>query len=740
MGELIDLAKRKGEDMESAFSAAAADPARHAEAFEALDFMVGHDRADQAEELGWTWLTEFAANHPPAESLALARRLLAACPASRQIRNDTIELLKRALPERSDLADWLNATGLVGEKVSAARGLRALDLALAVQPGDWLAERTSQHTADLTRQRIVQIVKLDPAGGSLAVRPPARPEVTVEILLAGDEYDRVDPDDFRVLVQTHPARLKELLADDPLAVLTSIIRAAGGQIDTDQLKDTLVDRVLAAGEYSKWWSRARTVARKSPNIRIEGRSPTMLVYDPVGTTLEQDTLATLARTWEPAARLAVVEGYLKTRPADQGPPDGAFLAALAERVARWLTMPLPTLGDELVAHRLAELGAPVRRDFSAAAMKRLAEDTEAVSHVIGLDGSLWPIALDLLPAAKPVAPAGPGPDDWMAVFLQLLPHAPVAMADRMAAALIDAGQIDRLNAEIMAIAESPLDCLDGQAWLWIGPACADRLDLPRSVELLDRLLWLGKEAENIATSNAKLAREVRATVRGALSARGFARFREHVAALDAELAPMLRRQIRRAEGLGLTVPESMLAILDERHPPIGEVKVRLDLWRQENVIYVSPAALAAKENELDHITNVLMPANSRAISAAAAHGDLSENSEYKFALEERDLLKARAARSQQELGAARLITADEVPTDHVTIYSRVELHPVGGGDPVRVGIVSPWDSNVTELRFNYKAPFSQLLLGKRVGETVRLSIDAGPETEFTIAALAVVGK
>ena len=41
-----------------------------------------------------------------------------------------------------------------------------------------------------------------------------------------------------------------------------------------------------------------------------------------------------------------------------------------------------------------------------------------------------------------------------------------------------------------------------------------------------------------------------------------------------------------------------------------------------------------------------MRANAKAIGEAAAHGDLSENSEYRFALEERDLLRARLAQLQ----------------------------------------------------------------------------------------------
>lgn len=736
MNDLLDLIKRNDSGFEAAFSTAIADPIRAAHALDALAQLVRQNRTEQAELLAWDWLAKARETASPIEALELCRRLLLACSGSAQLRTDLVELYKSAHPDRADLADWLTATGLDGAKVSPARALRAMDMAFAAQPGMMLIDRASQHHADIHQHRLAELVRLDSPAGTAIIRalPPRGGEQSIEILRLADDYVPADPDDFRVLAKTNPDRLRELLADDPGAMMISIIRAAGGQIDTDQLKDTLADdRVLSNAEYSKWWSRARTAAKKSPHVRIEGRNPTMLVYDAAGTTIEEETAATLAKTWEPPARLAVVEGYLKAKAGERQSPDPAFMTALAGRVAKWLSLPGTSLADALVAHQLARLGLPVAEPDAQLARRMLTEARDVIERVIALPESFWPMVIELLPQLRPVGADG----DWQSLFLQLLPHAPLASADAIAAALLDAGQSDRLNAEIIAIAESPLESMNGLAWLWVGPARADALQLPRPKELLDQLLWLAKQAETVATTDMKFAREIRATVRGALSARGYTRFREYVAALDPELAPVLRRQVKRADGIGLTVPETMLALLDEQYPPAVEARPTAEMWKRDDIIFVSAEALAGKEKELDHITNVLMPANSRAIAAAAAHGDLSENADYKCAMEERDLLKARAARVQNELAQARLITVDEVATDHVSIYSRVQLVPAAGGEPTVVCIVSPWDSNVADRKFNYKAPFSQLLLGKQVGQVVRLAFDGGPEADYRIQTIRV---
>ena len=60
-----------------------------------------------------------------------------------------------------------------------------------------------------------------------------------------------------------------------------------------------------------------------------------------------------------------------------------------------------------------------------------------------------------------------------------------------------------------------------------------------------------------------------------------------------------------------------------------------------------------------------IPDNSRAIGAAAALGDLSENSEWESAMEEQRNLTTRATTMDQELRKARLIEDQELPEGKV---------------------------------------------------------------------------
>ncbi|MBN1490855.1 MAG: GreA/GreB family elongation factor, partial [Phycisphaerae bacterium] len=116
------------------------------------------------------------------------------------------------------------------------------------------------------------------------------------------------------------------------------------------------------------------------------------------------------------------------------------------------------------------------------------------------------------------------------------------------------------------------------------------------------------------------------------------------------------------------------------------------------------------------------------------HGDLSENSEYKFALEERDLLRARAAGIQDDLSLARLIEPHIVPTDRVGVGSRVRVKSTDGAVEQELVFLGPWDAAIDRHIYNYKAPLSQRLMGLAVGETVELELDGVPR-EYRIEAV-----
>lgn len=253
-------------------------------------------------------------------------------------------------------------------------------------------------------------------------------------------------------------------------------------------------------------------------------------------------------------------------------------------------------------------------------------------------------------------------------------------------------------------------------------------------EMLIRLLdHLGDLTRSDATPP-EIIRDARLKIRSALSAHKYACYKRVIEEMEAGLASTIRRTIERLEGLGQVVYSDLLKIINETHPELT-VKPTVDPWENEGIIFSTEQGMARRKEQLDHLVNVKMPANAKAIGEAAARGDLSENSEYKFALEERDLLRARVAMIQNELNLARIITVHDVDTDQVNIGTHLCLQSTDGANRREMTILGPWEADMEKNIYNYRAPMCMKFRGLKVGDRVTLNLD-DTEREYQIESIA----
>ena len=181
------------------------------------------------------------------------------------------------------------------------------------------------------------------------------------------------------------------------------------------------------------------------------------------------------------------------------------------------------------------------------------------------------------------------------------------------------------------------------------------------------------------------------------------------------------------------VYEDLLKLITRRFPKL-EVAEKIQPWADESVLWVTSSGMVRKQQEMEKHVNVTMKENARRIGEAASHGDLSENSEYKFALEERDLLRARLAQMQAQMGLAKVLSPEDVPTDHVGVGSRVFLQHLESDTGVELLLLGPWDSDISRHIYNYKTPFAQSLMGLAVGGRAEVTA-VEPQGPYEVVAI-----
>ena len=126
------------------------------------------------------------------------------------------------------------------------------------------------------------------------------------------------------------------------------------------------------------------------------------------------------------------------------------------------------------------------------------------------------------------------------------------------------------------------------------------------------------------------------------------------------------------------VQEAVERIAMERFPQLFETK-EPDFWEDESVIYTSKEGLEAFREEFLELRDVKIPANSKAIGAAASQGDLSENAEWDAALEDQRNLTNQANEMEERLKRAKDLREVEIPDGVVAPGTRVSVEDLDDG-------------------------------------------------------------
>ncbi len=140
--------------------------------------------------------------------------------------------------------------------------------------------------------------------------------------------------------------------------------------------------------------------------------------------------------------------------------------------------------------------------------------------------------------------------------------------------------------------------------------------------------------------------------------------------------------------------------------------------------------IAALETEL----RIELP---KEILKARAHGDLSENAEYHAAKERQGLVNARLGQLQKRLRELSMVDMAKIPRDRVGLGSRVTVLDTGKDEEVRYKLVTSEETDVAKGLISTTSPIGRGLLGKRVGDTVRVQIPGGAK-ELEILELTTI--
>lgn len=134
------------------------------------------------------------------------------------------------------------------------------------------------------------------------------------------------------------------------------------------------------------------------------------------------------------------------------------------------------------------------------------------------------------------------------------------------------------------------------------------------------------------------------------------------------------------------------------------------------------------EEEIQALDRELREELPKALKAAAALGDLSDNADYQAARERQDFVRVRLGQLKQRIADLSMINFDKIPRDRISLGSRVVLLDVDKNEEITYKLVTTEDANVTEGLISTTSPIGRSLLNRREGDTVEVKIPSGTRT------------
>jgi transcription elongation factor GreA len=144
-----------------------------------------------------------------------------------------------------------------------------------------------------------------------------------------------------------------------------------------------------------------------------------------------------------------------------------------------------------------------------------------------------------------------------------------------------------------------------------------------------------------------------------------------------------------------------------------------------NVSYLTEEGYQRLKEELEHLKKIERPSISRQIAEARDKGDLSENAEYDSAKEAQGMLELRISKLEDVVANSRILDKSRIDTSRVQILNKIKILNKSTKSVVEYMIVSESEANIREGKLSVNTPIAKALLGKKVGDSVEVSVPSG---------------
>ena len=153
-------------------------------------------------------------------------------------------------------------------------------------------------------------------------------------------------------------------------------------------------------------------------------------------------------------------------------------------------------------------------------------------------------------------------------------------------------------------------------------------------------------------------------------------------------------------------------------------------WRpppESSTALITREGHARLKAELDELWRVRRPEVVKALAAAAAEGDRSENAEYTYRKKQLGEIDRRVRYLSKRLEALKVVDAAPADREAVFFGAWVEIERVSDGEVQRYRIVGPDETDPKLGYISIDSPLARSMLKKRIDDEFVAQLPGGPE-------------
>ena len=514
--------------------------------------------------------------------------------------------------------------------------------------------------------------------------------------------------------ETDTKKIAELIADDPAQLLVEALQAYPNNAATAIEIEIVLAQVVGDEKFKKWWSVAKKSIAKDARIAIPAKKTECYIIRETPVSAEDEIIEQFNSTRSARRRILLAEELVDgaEKKADQAALT-AVLAGLAESVKDSNQLDASErLYGTVVRDDLAKLvGSETAFEPTQAALIANPRDLPAIAEKIPVH--FQSRFLELILATHPI--------EARDIVFGLLKVSQGKFTTECINFLIEQGYADDLAATLQRWQTE--QNLRAPVLLWIVKNRHSKKFAKLLNDLITpRLLSAIFFAIDYEALQAASARRIPL---GDILSEDTDLIADLLSTADPETARDLANTLMLNQGFEELTKKSLLARFIKIFPKIQSL-VAADAESKEEQLLVSRPSFERKRTEYETIVSKKIPENSKAIATAREHGDLKENSEYKMAKQDQQVLMAQKTLLEKELGRARITDFKEATTAQVSVGSIVEIRT--GGSTVKYTLLGVWDGDPDQDILSYKTPMGTALLGKKVGDSVKVKTGNSEDT------------